>query len=110
MQYDMWNWVSLAFLIVIFWGCNSEGVEVYRRGLCKLGLARWWPRLRMTMEERKMEKMERDSKTEKSGWSSVTTFTQKLDFISKTMHYFEGQEAKSRKDSSATTTTLGDDV
>ncbi|KAK6601305.1 pheromone receptor 1 [Botrytis cinerea] len=110
MQYDAWNWNSLAFLIVIFWGCNSEGMEIYRRGLCKLGLARCWPRLRMSMQERRMEKMEGNSRAGMSGGSVSGSWAGKFDLITKTIHYFEDQEAKSRKQSVATTTTLGDEV
>ncbi|TGO81046.1 hypothetical protein BPOR_1392g00010 [Botrytis porri] len=110
MQYDAWNWVALAFLIVVFWGCNSEGMEIYRRGLCKLGLARCWPRLRMSMHERKMEKMERNSRIGMSSGSLNGSWAGKFDLITKTIHYFEDQEAKSGKQSVTTTTTLGDEV
>ncbi|KAF5873349.1 putative g protein-coupled receptor : ste3 (pheromone receptor) sequence protein [Botrytis fragariae] len=110
MQYDAWNWVALAFLIVVFWGCNSEGLEIYRRGLNKLGLARCWPRLRMSTHERKAEKMERDSRIGISSGSVNGSWAGKFDLITKTIHYFEDQEAKSRKHSVATTTTLGDEV
>ncbi|THV44092.1 hypothetical protein BGAL_0737g00040 [Botrytis galanthina] len=110
MQYDAWNWVALAFLIVVFWSCNSEGMEIYRRGLCKLGLARYWPRLRMSMRERKVEKMERDSRMGMSSGSVNGSWAGKFDLITKTIHYFEDQEAKSRKQSVATTTTLGNEV
>ncbi|KAF7949297.1 hypothetical protein EAE96_008461 [Botrytis aclada] len=110
MQYDAWNWVALAFLIVVFWGCNSEGMEIYRRGLCKLGLARCWPRLSMSLHERKMENMERDSRMGLSVGSVNGSWAGKFDLITKTIHYFDDQEAKSRKQSVATTTTLGDEV
>ncbi|KAF7948651.1 uncharacterized protein EAE97_004062 [Botrytis byssoidea] len=110
MQYDAWNWAALAFLIVVFWGCNSEGVEIYRRGLCKLGLARCWPRLGMSMRERKVEKMERDSRMGMSNGSVNGSWAGKFDLITRTIHYFEDQEAKSRKQSVATTTTLGTEV
>ncbi|KAF7937097.1 uncharacterized protein EAE98_001411 [Botrytis deweyae] len=110
MQYDAWNWVALAFLIVVFWGCNGEGMEIYRRGLCKLGLARCWPRLRMSMHERKMEKKERDSRMGMSNGTVNGSWAGRFDLITKTIHYFEDQEAKSRKQSVATTTTLGNEV
>ncbi|KAJ8065102.1 hypothetical protein OCU04_005815 [Sclerotinia nivalis] len=110
MQYDAWNWVSLAFMIVVFWGCNSEGVEVYRRGAVRLGFARCWPRLRMTLHERRIEKMERDSRMGLSATGTVGSWKGKFDLISRTVNYFEGQEAKSRKQSVGTTTTLGDDL
>ncbi|TGO38867.1 hypothetical protein BHYA_0065g00010 [Botrytis hyacinthi] len=110
MQYDAWNWVALAFLIVVFWGCNSEGSEIYGRGLCKLGLARFWPRLRMSMRERKVEKMERDSRMGMSSGSANGSWAGKFDLITRTIHYFEDQEAKNRKQSVATTTTLGNEV
>ncbi|ESZ90787.1 hypothetical protein SBOR_8835 [Sclerotinia borealis F-4128] len=105
MQYDAWNWVAFALMIFLFWGCNSEGGEIYRRGLVKLGLARWWPRLRMTLQERRVEKMEREGRT---GMSTMGSWTGKFDLISKTMHYFENKEAQSRKQSVATATTLND--
>ncbi|KAF7897003.1 hypothetical protein EAF00_005231 [Botryotinia globosa] len=110
MQYDAWNWVALAFLIVVFWGCNSEGAEIYRTGLCKLGLAKCWPRLRMSMRERKVEKMERDSRMGMSSGSVNGSWAGKFDLITRTIHYFEDQEAKSRKQSVATTTTLCNEV
>ncbi|KAF7852437.1 hypothetical protein EAF04_010977 [Stromatinia cepivora] len=110
MQYDVWNWVSLAFMIVVFWGCNSEGVEVYRRVAVRLGFARFWPRLRMTLQERRIEKMERDNRMGVSGLSTMGSWKGKFDLISRTVNYFEGQEAKSRKQSVGTATTLGDDV
>ncbi|CAD6447594.1 727c438f-d456-4ded-b45e-b435cd019361 [Sclerotinia trifoliorum] len=110
MEYDSWNWVSLAFMIVVFWGCNSEGVEVYRRAAVSLGFARFWPRLRMTFHERRIEKMERDNRTGLSGTGTVGSWKGKFDLISRTVNYFEAQEEKSRKHSVGTTTTLGDDI
>lgn len=97
-------------MIVLFWGCNSEGMDVYRRGLVKIGLAKCWPRLRMTLQDRKVEKMERDSRNGMSSGTGTTLgdWVGKFDLISKTLHYFENKESESRKHSVATTTTLCD--
>lgn len=93
-------------MIFTFWGCNSEGVEVYRRALVKVGLARWLPRLGMTLQERRVEKMERDTRSGISAGTTMGSWTGKFDLISKTIHYFDTKEAESRKQSIATTTTL----
>ncbi|KAM0176290.1 hypothetical protein ACHAPF_004940 [Botrytis cinerea] len=57
-----------------------------------------------------MEKMEGNSRAGMSGGSVSGSWAGKFDLITKTIHYFEDQEAKSRKQSVATTTTLGDEV
>ncbi|TGO68502.1 hypothetical protein BELL_0827g00040 [Botrytis elliptica] len=57
-----------------------------------------------------MEKMERDSRMGMSSGSVNGSWAGKFDLITKTIHYFEDQEAKSRKQSVATTTTLGNEV
>ncbi|TGO28595.1 hypothetical protein BPAE_0025g00040 [Botrytis paeoniae] len=54
--------------------------------------------------------MERDSRMGISSGSVNGRWAGKFDLITKTIHYFEDQEAKSRKQSVATTTTLGDEV
>ncbi|KAI9645816.1 a-factor receptor [Ciborinia camelliae] len=62
----------------------------------------------MTLQERRAEKLERDSSL---GMSDVTmngSWASKFDLISKTLHYFENKEAQSRKHSVDTTTTLND--
>ncbi|TGO45321.1 hypothetical protein BCON_0402g00020 [Botryotinia convoluta] len=57
-----------------------------------------------------MEKIERGSRMGMSSGSVNGSWAGKFDLITKTIHYFEDQEAKSRKQSVATTTTLGDKV
>ncbi|TGO17406.1 hypothetical protein BTUL_0018g00730 [Botrytis tulipae] len=64
----------------------------------------------MSMRERKVEKMERDSRMGMSSGSVNGSWAGKFDLITRTIHYFEDQEAKSRKQSVATTTTLGNEV
>ncbi|KAF7881238.1 uncharacterized protein EAF02_007129 [Botrytis sinoallii] len=64
----------------------------------------------MSMHERKMEKMERDSRMGMSSGSVNGSWAGKFDLVTKTIHYFEDQEAKSRKQSVATTTKLGNEV
>ncbi|TGO66390.1 hypothetical protein BOTNAR_0062g00230 [Botryotinia narcissicola] len=64
----------------------------------------------MSMRERKVEKMERDSRMGMSSGSVNGSWAGKFDLITRTIHYFEDQEARGRKQSVATTTILGNEV